>query len=323
MIQAIGTESAKTGKEFWLALAGIEGIGPIRIRYLLQQFENIEAVFSADLLEIARLPLFDPLLATKVLKARVSLPHLRRHIDWYESRGIQIITWENATYPEQLKQVSNAPVVLACQGNLNSIQKPTIAIVGSNKPTLEGISVTLELTNLLVESGYTIASGLSKGIDLTAHTTALACDGLTCAILPTDLLSVYPVDNQPLAVQIQRKGVVLSEHIFPASPSATNLLTRNRIITGLSIATIIIESNTDSEAMQAAGYARDQGRFVCAIDWGNRDHQLAEGSRQLIKSGAIAVPSNGLAEFVKSFTNSASTSEFQATYIHGEQMDLF
>ena len=324
MTQSAEKKTRQIGKEFWLALAGIEGIGPIRIRYLLRQFETLEAAFSADLTEIARLPLFDPLLAAKVQKARIGLSDLRHHIDWYESQGIRVITWQEAAYPEQLKQISNAPIALACQGDLKSVQKPTVAILGTRTPTAEGIAVTLELTNSLVQSGYTIASGLDKGVDLTAHTTALACDGLTCAVLPTDLLSVYPPENEPLSLQIQRRGVLFSEHIFPASLSTANLLARHRMTTGLSIATIVVESSVDDEEiLRAASFAREQGRFVCSIDWGSRTDYLAEGCSQLIKSGAISVPFNGLAEFVESFTNSATTSEFQATYVQGQQMGLF
>ena len=91
----------ETAKEFWLALASVEGIGPVHIRYLLERFGTIEKVFEADLLEISRLPLFDPLLASKVLKARIGLADLRQHIDWYESQGIQIICLQDTTYPEQ------------------------------------------------------------------------------------------------------------------------------------------------------------------------------------------------------------------------------
>ena len=116
MPQSVEKNATKTGKEFWLALASIGGIGPIQIRYLLREFETLEAAFSADLTEIARLPMFDSLLAAKLQKARIGLSDLRRHIDWYESQGIQVITWQEATYPEQLKQISNAPVALACRG---------------------------------------------------------------------------------------------------------------------------------------------------------------------------------------------------------------
>ena len=323
MPQSVEKNATKTGKEFWLALASIGGIGPIQIRYLLREFETLEAAFSADLTEIARLPMFDSLLAAKLQKVRIGLSDLRRHIDWYESQGIQVITWQEATYPEQLKQISNAPVALACRGDFKSVQKPTVAIVGTRTPTSEGVAVTLELTNLLVQSGYTIASGLGKGVDLTAHTTALACDGLTCAVLPTDLLSIYPPENESLSLQIQTRGALFSEHIFPTPLSAANLLARHRVTTGLSIATIVVESSADDEVLRAASFAREQGRFVCSIDWGSRTDYLAEGCSQLIKLGAISVPFNGLAEFVESFTNSATTSEFQATYVQGEQMGLF
>merc|ERR1711964_353972 len=102
------------------------------------------------------------LLASKVLKARIGLADLRQHIDWYESQGIQIICLQDTTYPEQLKPISNAPVVLACRGNPRIIQKPTVAIVGSTQPTEEGIRVALELTTLLVQADYTIASGLAQ-----------------------------------------------------------------------------------------------------------------------------------------------------------------
>ena len=313
----------ETAKEFWLALASVEGIGSVRIRYLLERFGTIEKVFEADLLEISRLPLFDPLLASKVLKARIGLADLRQHIDWYESQGIQIICLQDTAYPEQLKPISNAPVVLACRGNPRIIQKPTVAIVGSTEPTEEGIRVALELTTLLVQADYTIASGLAQGVGTTAHLTALINERPTCAVLGNDLMSIYPPENQRLVEQICQRGAIFSEHIFPAVPSPANLSVRNRIISGLSLATIVVESATNGGAMRTAAFAREQDRFVCAIDWGNRDHQMAAGTRQLIKSGAVAAPVEGLADFVKAFTKSDSTPELQATYVQGEQMDLF
>ena len=170
-------------KEYWFALASVEGIGPMRIKRLLDRFGTIEQVFEADLPEIARLPLFNPLLAVRILKTRIRIAEFRRHIKWFKSRGVEILSLEDEDYPEQLKKIPNAPAILCKKGSLSQVSQQAVAIVGATTPTELGILSTLELSTTLVQAGFTIVSGLAKGIDTSAHLGALSANGTTIGVL--------------------------------------------------------------------------------------------------------------------------------------------
>ena len=142
-----------SGQEFWFALASVDGVGPMRIKRLLNRFGTIEAVFDAELSEIARVPLFNPLLASRILKARMRVAEFRRHIKWFKSRGIDILCVEEEAYPAQLKEIPNAPAILCKKGNLSQISEKAVAIVGTTDPTDSGILATLELSTRLVRAG--------------------------------------------------------------------------------------------------------------------------------------------------------------------------
>ena len=145
-----------SGQEFWFALASVDGVGPMRIKRLLNRFGTIEAIFDAELSEIARMPLFNPLLATRILKARIRITEFRRHIKWFKSRGIDILSVEEESYPSQLKEIPNAPAILCKKGNLSQVSEKTVAIVGATDPTQSGILTTLELSRRLAQAGLMI-----------------------------------------------------------------------------------------------------------------------------------------------------------------------
>ena len=177
--------------EYWVALSSVEGIGPVRIKYLLNRFGTIEAVFAAEMLEIARLPLFDQVLALRVLRARLGLTEIRRQIGWLKSQNVNIICFEDVEYPMQLRELQNAPPVLCYLGELRKIPcNRSVAIVGSRNPSDSAILETLNLTTRLVEAGFTIVSGLADGIDTTAHLGAISASGEIVAVVGSDLLSI-------------------------------------------------------------------------------------------------------------------------------------
>ena len=274
-----------SGREFWFALASVGGVGPIRVKRLLNRFGSIEAIFDADLSDIARVPLLNPLLAARVLKARVRIPELRRRMKWFSSRGVEILCPESEAYSQQLKAIPDPPAILCKKGKLSQFGEKSVAIVGTTNPTEAGILAALELATKLVQAGFLVVSGLAKGIDASAHLGALSANGLTVGVLGCDLFSIYPSENRGLAERICERGALLSEHPFTVQPTPANLILRNRIISGLSMATIVVESSKNGGAMRTAKLALEHGRFLFACDW-QRTHPLSEGPRQLIKQGA-------------------------------------
>ena len=310
-----------SGREFWFALASVEGVGPMRIKRLLDRFGSIENVFDADLSEIARIPLFNPLLAARILKAGIRLAEFRRHIKWFHSRGIEILCLEDDNYPERLKRIPNAPAILCKKGHLSQANQQTVALVGTTNPTELGILTTLELSTRLVQAGFIIVSGLARGIDTSAHLGALSADGHTIGVLGCDLFSIYPYENSELAAQICERGALFSEHPFTTQPTPANLILRNRIISGLSDATIVVESGENGGAIRTATFALEQDRLVFACDWQGHGH-YREGARRLIQQGAYAISPNQLGDVVDALLNPDSL-KMQSTHFTGEQMQLF
>ena len=311
-----------SGREFWFALASVDGVGPMRIKRLLNRFGTVEAIFDAELSEIARVPLFNPLLAARILKARVRVAEFRRHIKWFKSRGIDILCIEEEGYPSQLKEIPNAPAILCKKGNLSQVSQKAVAIVGTTTPTDLGILTTLELSTRLAQVGLTVISGLAEGIDTSAHLGPLYANGTTVGVVGSDLLSIYPSDKQKLADQICENGALFSEHPFTTQPTPANLILRNRIISGLSIATIVVEENENGGAVRTAAFASEQARLVFACNWNGRS-RLSEGPRKLIQQGAYPISPDRLDKVVDVLLDPDCLKKIQSTHPTGEQMPLF
>ena len=276
----------KTPLEYWLALASVEGLGSVRIRRLIARFGSAEAIFEAELPEIARLPSFNPVLASRILTVAGNFPTFRAKLDALKAQEVRVMCPEDGTYPSQLKNLPDAPGILCSVGTVTDIGERCVAIVGTKEPTVEGIQLTLALATQLALAGFIVVSGLASGIDTYAHAGALAGMGKTIAVVGTDLSSIYPSQNDPLATKIYEHGCLFSEHPFPTTPSPGNLIQRNRIISGLSVATIVIEAAKSGGAMHTARYAGRQGRKVLACRW-ETHHTLSEGPRELIRTGAF------------------------------------
>lgn len=273
-------------REYLFALASVEGIGAVRLKRLLTRFGSVERIFDAELVEIAQLPHFNPILASRILTVRRRFAESRQKLEELAEKGIEVLFPEDNKYPTLLKAVPDAPTALCKVGELSEVSEQCVAIVGSKRPTVEGINVTLDLSIRLVEAGFTVVSGLASGIDTSAHYGALGVNGTTIGVLSTDLLSIYPSENHELAMEIHETGCLFSEHPFPTPPTPANLVLRNRIISGLSMATVVVETSKDGGAMHAARYAQLQDRHVFACQW-NSHNQQSDGTRQLIRKGAL------------------------------------
>jgi DNA processing protein len=318
----------KTPLEYWLALSSVEGLGSVRIKRLIARFGSVKAIFKAELPEIARLPSFNPVLASRILTVTGNLPTFRERLNALSNQQVSVLCSEDPTYPVQLKTLPDAPGILCRVGNLTEIDEQCVAIVGTQHPSTEAIDLTLALATQLVLAGFTIVSGLASGIDAAAHSGALASMGKTIGVVGTDLSSVYPARNNPLAMQIYENGCLFSEHPFPTSPSPGNLVQRNRIISGLSIATIVIEAHKTGGAMHTARYAQRQDRALLACRWEGsvpekgQQNEAREGPRELIRGGAFPFAPTEIDKVVDVLLHPKQLETYM-TGASSEQMGLF
>ncbi|MFN7096767.1 MAG: DNA-processing protein DprA [Gammaproteobacteria bacterium] len=197
----------------------------------------------------------------------------------------QIIRLKDAAYPALLKEIQDPPAILYALGNLDLLQTPQIAMVGTRKPTINGRETAKQFAAYLAKAGFTITSGLALGIDGASHEGALQAGGNTIAVLGNGFDHIYPKTHQQLYANIARHGLLLSEFEPSVGPRAENFPKRNRIISGLSLATLVVEAAVKSGSLITAHLASDQGREVFAIP-GSIHNPQARGCHALIKNGA-------------------------------------
>lgn len=223
-------------------------------------------------------------------------------IEWADRHGVQIIDTDNEYYPELLREIKRPPPVLYVAGDVAQLSFPQVAIVGSRNPTPSGRGSAFEFSKSLAVAGFTITSGLALGIDAAAHQGALACQGKTVAVLGTGIDQVYPQRNKQIADQIvQNGGALVSEFPLGTTALPANFPQRNRIISGLSYGTLVVEAATRSGSLITARYALQQNRELFAIP-GSIHNPLARGCHSLIKQGAKLVESaDDIVEELKGF----------------------
>ncbi|MBK9657866.1 MAG: DNA-protecting protein DprA [Rhodanobacteraceae bacterium] len=209
-------------------------------------------------------------------------------LKWIESDGITLLSASDARYPPLLKRVSGAPILLFVRGDVDALWLPQLAIVGSRQGSAGGLATARDFAATFVARGFAVTSGLAAGIDAAAHQGALDAKGQTIAVLGTGLDRVYPARHAGLARAIAGQGALVSE--FPPRTPARreNFPRRNRIISGLSLGTLVVEASLGSGSLITARVAIDQGREVFAIP-GSIHNPLAKGCHQLIRDGAKLV----------------------------------
>lgn len=209
---------------------------------------------------------------------------------WLAAAGRHIVERGSAHYPALLEEIGNPPKRLFVRGNPEVLALPTLAIVGSRNPTRGGIRNAFEFAKHLGACGFCIASGLAEGIDSAAHEGALAANAPTVAWLGHGIDMIYPAGNRGLAERIARAGALVSEFPLGSSPRRGNFPARNRLISGSSLGTLVVEAARRSGSLITAGLATEQGREVFAIP-GSIHNALSRGCHQLIREGAKLVES--------------------------------
>jgi len=273
----------------WIALNFLHDIGPVITRRLLGKFKDPERVFSATINELKQVEGISETRAREI----VSFNHWKEvetEIQRAEKSGIRIMTLDDHDYPEALKKLPDAPPVLYIKGSVIDGDLNAIAIVGTRRPTNYGITVAEQMGYELASSGFTIVSGMARGIDTMAHKGALRACGRTIAVLGSGIDIPYPSANKSLKNAIASSGALISEFPLSTPPNKEHFPRRNRIISGLSLGVLVIEATLDSGSMITVRYALDQGKEVFAIP-GNITSKRSAGTNRLIKQGAKLVES--------------------------------
>lgn len=206
-------------------------------------------------------------------------------IEWIDAKNNHFIDIFHPDFPDLLKKISNPPLALFVSGNLDSLNKPQIAVIGSRKPTPGGKKIAYDFAKELGECGIRITSGLATGIDTSAHRGALKSSSGTCAVMGNGLDMVYPKSNLSLAEEIVNSGLLISEFPLKTRPLPYHFPRRNRIISGLSLGVLVVEASLKSGSLITANLAAEQGREVFAIP-GSILNPMSEGCNNLISNGA-------------------------------------
>lgn len=267
-------------------LLSIEGIGPIRVLKLLQQFGSLDDIYSTDRSSLEQISSINSTLVSRILQSAQNLHSnsitFEKEIHKLEKMNAKIITYFDESYPEILRNIYFPPLILYVLGNLQEIDKQSVSIIGTRKPTDYGKSFATKFSKDLASQNITIISGMARGIDSIAHRTAIKSGGRTIAVIGSGLDIIYPSENKALFKEIVNNGAVVSEFELGTKPDAQNFPKRNRIISGMSLGCLVVESKKNGGAMQTANYAMDQNREVFAIP-GNLTSQESEGTNLLIQ----------------------------------------
>ena len=274
-------------KIHWLALSMTPGIGGATTRKLVERFGSAEAAFDATDEELLHVPRITSAIV-EGLRA-VSLEALEYELTSMDDEGVSVLTWDDDDYPANLRRASDAPPLLFMRGNACASDENAVAIVGTREPASSSAELAETLARGLAERGLTIVSGLALGIDTAAHLGALNADGgRTLAVLGSGLRVIHPRENALLAEDIVNHGALLSEFHPGTPPSGPNLMARDRIVSGLSQAVIVVEAGLKSGSMDTAAKARHQGRLVFAVPG-------SPGTDDLLGSGASPIDPEDIA----------------------------
>ena len=271
----------------WLALNMISGIGNSVFKKLVNEFGHPEDVFEASLSELMKVDGVSNDIARRIIK-REFISDPEEELESVKKCNAMIVTYMDASYPEFLKEIPSAPVLLYVKGKDIPFNRVFMAVVGSRNPTHYGIKAADKIAFGLAKRGIGVVSGLARGIDAAAHRGCLRGEGFTIAVMGTGIDKVYPAPNKQLSEQIMKSGCLISEFSVGSPPEPKNFPIRNRIISGLSMGIVVVEATKRSGSLITASFALDQGREVFAVP-GSIDSFKSTGAHLLIKQGAKLV----------------------------------
>ena len=274
--------------KYWLGFNLVKGFGPAKIQALLDYFGDLATAWQAPEAQLKRVGIDSR--ARQALRETRTTLDLDAYCGRVQATGYRVLTWETESYPRYLREIPNAPPVLYVSGEIQTMDEWAVAVVGTRRLSAYGRQVTRELVAGLARNNVTVVSGLARGIDGIAHKTALSVGGRTIAVLGSGLDCMYPPEHGALARQIvaEKRGAIVSEYALDVPPDARNFPPRNRIISGLTLGTIVIEAGERSGALITADFALEQNREVFAVP-GNISSRASKGTNRLIQQGAKLV----------------------------------
>lgn len=271
----------------WLALLLTPGLGPTRVRHLVERFGSAAAVLQASLTELEATGILAS--SAQSLGTGKSAELARNELARAAELGVKIVSLEDAVYPQQLRQIYDPPPVLYVRGEVSAISQPGIAVVGTRHPTPYGTGMAERLSCDLAAHGLVIISGMARGVDTAGHRGAIAAKGKTVAVFGTGIDVIYPKENTRLSEQILALGgTLISEFPIGTFPAPQNFPIRNRIISGMSVGVLVVEAAEYSGTRITARCALEQNREVFAVP-GNVTNKNSWGPNTLIKQGAKLV----------------------------------
>jgi DNA processing protein len=270
-------------KRYWVGFNLVKGIGAVRFQALRRHFGELDRAWQApsDALIAAGL---SAKLAERVIQVRSSVD-LEKYMQRLTARDIRVITWDDDIYPAHLKEIDQPPPLLYLRGTMVPEDAWAVSVVGTRRVSAYGRQVADELATFLANNGITVVSGFARGVDAIAHQAALKAGGRTIAVLGSGVDRIYPPEHTLLAEKVVNSGAILSDYAPGTPPDASNFPPRNRIISGLSMATVVVEAGETSGALITAQFAVDQGRDVFAVP-GNILAPQSKGTNRLIAQGA-------------------------------------
>ncbi len=270
-------------KRYWIGFNLVKGIGAVRMRALLAYFDSLGDAWNAPVEQLQEAGLSPRLAESAVnLRAKVDLEKIWNQI---EKQGISVLTWDDELYPPRLKEIEQPPPVLYARGEITLDDHYAVAIVGTRRVTPYGRQIAEDLAAFLAGQGITVVSGLARGVDAVAHSAALKAGGRTIAVLGSGVDKIYPPEHLQIAEKMMKQGAVVSDYAVGTPPESANFPPRNRIIAGLSMATVVVEAGETSGALITAEFAAEQGREVFAVP-GSILAPQSKGANKLIQQGA-------------------------------------
>lgn len=270
-------------KRYWIGFNLVKGIGAVRMRALLAYFDSLGDAWNAPAEQLQEAGLSPRLAESAVnLRAKVDLEKIWNQI---EKQGISVLTWDDELYPPRLKEIEQPPPVLYARGEITLDDHYAVAIVGTRRVTPYGRQIAEDLAAFLAGQGITVVSGLARGVDAVAHSAALKAGGRTIAVLGSGVDKIYPPEHLQIAEKMMKQGAVVSDYAVGTPPESANFPPRNRIIAGLSMATVVVEAGETSGALITAEFAAEQGREVFAVP-GSILAPQSKGANKLIQQGA-------------------------------------
>lgn len=278
----------KNDKKFWIWFSRIQGINCIQKEKLLKQFESPCELWNMNKTDLRKIEKINENNINEILNEKYR-KDLEKYEEYMNRNNIQIITILDNEYPKKLRNIYDKPIVLYAKGNLDLMKQNGIAIVGCRNCSTYGKSIAKKLAYNLAKQNKCIISGLARGIDKYSHIGAVEAKGNTIAVIGNGLDNIYPYENKELSERIvKNNGLIITEYIIGTPPNRINFPARNRIISALSDAIVVVEATEKSGSLITADFGLEHGKEIFAVP-GNIDNANSIGTNNLIKQGANIV----------------------------------